>query len=72
MTEISEQTVGLLLLGLDHGINSVRDGGPLAPFIIVERGAKRTLTRFHDDTPEASIAQAVSKVKAEPIAPGDR
>jgi len=72
MADISEQSADILFLGIDHGINSVRDGGPLTPFVIIERAGERTLIRFHADTLEDSVAQAVARITAEPIAQGDR
>lgn len=56
--EMSEQFADLVFLALDHGIDSVRSGGPLVPFIVVERGGERTLQRFVAERLEQSEAQA--------------
>ena len=50
MPDISERTADILFLAIDHGINSVRDGGLLTPFVIIEREGDRSLVRFHADT----------------------
>jgi hypothetical protein len=70
--DISAETADLLFLGLDHGIDSVRGGGPLIPFVITERNGERALARFVAETLEAGIARAVASIKADPLAPGDR
>ena len=63
--EIAQTTMDVLFLGLDHGVDSVRaSGGPLTPFVVVERGGERQLTRFASATLEDSIAQAVGKIRA--------
>lgn len=72
MPEIPQETADLLFLGLDHGIDSVRDGGPLTPFVITERSGERSLVRYLAETLEASIAQAVASIKANPTPPADR
>jgi len=72
MPEISPETADLLFLGLDHGIDSVRDGGPLIPFVITERDQERSLARYLDETLEAGIARAVADIKANQIARGER
>jgi hypothetical protein len=61
----SEAAMDLTWTGLEHGIDSVRDGGPLVPFVIVERAGERTLTRFLAGSPdrmdlEGSVQQAVA------------
>jgi len=64
--EISPETANLLFLGLDHGIASVRDGGPLIPFVITERNGERALARYVDETLEAGLARAIASIKANP------
>ena len=66
MPDISER------IAIDHGINSVRDGGLLTPFVIIEREGDRSLVRFHADTLDDSVAQAIAKLTVEPITEGDR
>lgn len=56
----------MLFLGLDHGVASVRDGGPLIPFVVTERNGERTLARFVAETLEEGVAQAVESIKANP------
>jgi hypothetical protein len=72
MPDLSPETADLLFLGLDHGIDSVRGGGPLIPFVITERNGDRTLARFVEETLEAGIERAIASIRAAPIAPGDR
>jgi len=72
MAQISTKTAELLFIALDHGIASVRPGGPMTPFVITERDESRALTRFVAETLEDSLAEAVRAVMDQPIAPGDR
>lgn len=60
MSEIpaSEELIEIVFAALDHGIDSVRDGGPLIPFVLAERAAARDLTRFAAETLEEAHAQA--------------
>jgi hypothetical protein len=44
--EMSEKFADLVFMALDHGVDSVRSGGPLIPFLVTERGGERTLQRF--------------------------
>ncbi len=70
--ETPETTMDLLFLGLDHGVESVRaSGGPLTPFVIVERSGERQLIRFSSDTLESATAQGVSRIRATHLEPGD-
>jgi NADPH:quinone reductase-like Zn-dependent oxidoreductase len=50
----------------------VRDGGPMTPFVITERSGERSLVRFVAETLEASIAEAVASIRADPVAQADR
>ena len=72
MPDVAQETVDLLFLGLDHAVDSIRDGGPLITFVITERGGERDLVRYVDKTIEGSIANAVERISASPIGPGDR
>ena len=71
MSEIpaSEQLAELVFLALDHGIESVRDGGPLTPFAVTEASdGERALTRFVAETLEGGYSTArehVAKSDAE-------
>jgi hypothetical protein len=66
MDEISPETADLLFFGLDHGIDSVRAGGPMIPFVIAERSGERSLARFVAETLEEGVAHAVDSIKANP------
>jgi hypothetical protein len=68
VTQPSDELSELIFAGLDHGIDSVRDGGPLVPFVIAERGGERSLQRFMAGTPEqfeleGSVDQAAAFVR---------
>jgi hypothetical protein len=71
MSEIAQATVDVILVGLEHGIDSVRDGGPLIPFVITERRGKRAVARFAAETLEAGIDAGVAAIRADPPEPGD-
>jgi hypothetical protein len=63
--EPSDAAMDLTWTGLEQGIASVRDGGPLVPFVIVERDGERKLSRFLAGSPdrmdlEGSVQQAVA------------
>jgi hypothetical protein len=64
MADVAPDTADLLFFGLDHGIDSVRGGGPLIPFVIAERNGERTLARYVAETLEEGVAQAVDSIKA--------
>ena len=40
--EYSQELIELAFAALDHGIDSVREGGPLIPFVMTESGEGRT------------------------------
>jgi hypothetical protein len=66
--EMSQQFADLVFLALDHGVESVREGGPLIPFIIFERSGERTLERFVAELleqGEAHARQALANLPAE-------
>ena len=56
--EMSQPLADLVFFALDHGINSIRDGGPLIPFLVYEEADKRALHRFAAQTLEESLARA--------------
>lgn len=60
MSEIpaSEELIEVAFAALDHAIDSVKDGGPLIPFVIAESEEGRDLTRFASETLEEGHAQA--------------
>ncbi len=55
---ISQQLTDLLFAALDHGVDSVRGGGNLVPFVLYQRGKERLLDRYVADTLEDSLRQA--------------
>ena len=66
----SDALMDLLWMGLDHGIGSLKGGGPLVPFVIVEQAGERHLSRFVAGPPnamdlEASVQQAVAAANDE-------
>jgi hypothetical protein len=56
--EASEMLLSLMFAALDHGIDSVRLGGPLIPFVMIQRGEERGLTRFVSELLEDAVAEA--------------
>jgi hypothetical protein len=67
----SEALMELVLLALDHAIDSVSEGGPLIPFLFIERSDGRELQRFASDTIEesqAAMREAVAKLDSGAIA----
>ena len=56
--EASEPLFDLLFAALDHGIDSVRLGGPLIPFVMIQRGEERALMRFVSELLEDAVAEA--------------
>lgn len=72
MSEMPAETADLLSVGLEHGIDSVRDGEPLIPFVLSERQGKRAVARYAAETLEAGIEQAVAAIRANPPEGGDR
>ena len=75
MAEPSDELMDLIFTGLDHGIDSVRDGGPLVPFVLVEHEGQRALRRIVVGDPfelEASVEQAAVSAGEAAAQPGDR
>ena len=63
--DASQALIDLIFMGLDHGIDSVRGGGPLIPFVLTVGGdGKQTLTRFATGRLEQSAARAGEFVAA--------
>jgi hypothetical protein len=61
----SDALMELAFLTLDHAIDSVSGGGPLVPFLFIERSDGRELHRFASDTLEesqAAMREAVAKI----------
>ena len=54
----------LVFVALDHGIESVADGGPLIPFAVMETADGRELVRFAAETLEDGHAQARQHVQS--------
>jgi hypothetical protein len=66
--EPSPELLELILFALDHGIESVRAGGPLVPFLLTTGGGRPTLVRFVADSLDRSremVAAAASKLPAD-------
>jgi hypothetical protein len=61
----SDALMNLVLFTLDHGVDSVSEGGPLIPFMVVERPGGRELLRFMSETLEggqAAMREAVAEL----------
>ena len=75
--EISEAAARLVFVALDHAIDSIRDGGPLVPFVITDLAGVHDLTRFaagdlgHAGDLGASVERAVEHVRSLAIGPDD-
>lgn len=54
----SKELLEVTFFALDHAVESLRAGGPLVPFVIVETASGRKLARFVAETLEGSIEQA--------------
>jgi hypothetical protein len=48
----------LIFLALDHGVDSIRQGGPLVPFIMTDTDGKRSFNRFVAEPYEKAVAEA--------------
>jgi hypothetical protein len=67
-SEPSPELLELILFALDHGIESVRGGGPLVPFLLTMGGERPTLARFVADSLDRSrdmVAAAASELPAD-------
>lgn len=61
----SPELLELVFFALDHGIESVRGGGSLVPFLLTTGSGRPTLARFVADSLERSremVAEAASKL----------
>ena len=67
MSEVppSDQLLDLVFAALDHGIESVQEGGPLIPFALTEGSDGRNLTRFVAETLEEGQQQARSHLRGQ-------
>jgi hypothetical protein len=66
--EPSPELLELILFALDHGIESVRGGGPLVPFLLTTGGERPTLARFVADSLDRSremVTAAASQLPAD-------
>ena len=61
---VSDALMELVFVALDHGIDSVTEGGPLIPFALTETSDGRDLTRFAPGTLEEGQALARDHVRA--------
>src|ERR1051326_8768995 len=66
MRRPSDSLMALVFLALDHGIESIRGGGSLIPFLIAEADGRRKLDRFVANTLEESLALAQATAHALP------
>lgn len=67
MERPTDSLMELAFLALDHGIESVRDGGPLTPFLVAEIDGERKLERFDADTLEEALGRAETAADALPF-----
>ena len=58
--------MNLVFLALDHGIESVRGGGPSIPFVVAETAGERHLQRFVANTLEERLHHARAAASALP------
>jgi len=64
----SPELLELILFALDHGIESVRGGGALVPFLLTTGSGRPTLARFVADSLDRSremVAEAAGKLPAD-------
>lgn len=55
---INQAFADLIFFALEHGIDSVAEGGPLVPFLIYEQNGKRVAKRYLAQPYEESVRQA--------------
>jgi len=58
-----EKLMDLIFLGLDHGIESIKEGGQLVPFTMSETNGKRDLHRFVTERIEEGKEKAEEHLK---------
>ena len=63
-TQASDALMEVVFAALDHGIDSVRGGGPLIPFVLEEGEAGRSLSRFAAERLEEGVEQARAHASA--------
>jgi len=64
INNISEEFMEFIFLGLDHGIESIKDGGgPLVPFVMTKTNEEKNLSRILTDTLEDGVREAENLVK---------
>ena len=52
----------LIFLALDHGVDSIRQGGPLVPFAISDTHGKRSLNRFVTEPYEKAVSETRASI----------
>jgi hypothetical protein len=52
----------LIFLALDHGVDSIRQGGPLVPFAISGTQGKRSLKRFVAEPYEKAVTETKASI----------
>ena len=74
MTEISasDELMNLAFFALDHGVESVKEGGPLVPFAVIENADGRSLSRFVAETLEEGQEQAPTRFSPQLCGMGTR
>jgi hypothetical protein len=65
LNKISQEYSDFIFLGLDHGINSIKDGGgPLVAFVMTKTGEQKQLDRILTDRLEDAPIEAEKFLKA--------
>lgn len=64
---ISKAVADLVLLALEHGMASRRDGVALVPFVLLESDGARYIHCFAAGTDEQAVADATAYVSREPV-----
>ena len=63
----SEELFVLIAEALDHGVSSIEDlGGPLIPFVIIDDGTQKVLTRLVVADSAAAVARGSALVREAP------
>ncbi len=75
--EPSKAMMDLAWTGIEQGIAAIRRGGPLVPFVMVEKGGQREVSRFRAGPPdrvdlEGSVREAVAFAAAAAAGSPDR
>ena len=59
LNEAKQELIDLIFIGLDHGIDSIKDsGGPLVPFVITDTSGERKIMRFVTENLEEGPVKA--------------